>query len=307
MLAVTAGVVPIIVNKSTEGEGFDWIKPHLREIWTALFILYVLYGHSRPSAQGIAMTLHQSSIKPWIGYAVMGALGCGVFSGYWWFTGTIARSTSGGVLPRSPNGGVTTAPSSSIVAERHEQARSAIASLDAASLMILRKIPAGGLLPEHIHNALTRDGFDGNPDPVIRALKSANIVKSDFEGRILIIEDIATDVRDLLALTPATTADKTNRLGAAVVTTDEIAEAVAKRLERSQVTAGPFPPFSLGGSLEKEDLFDIIGDGYPGREVWRPIKKSHDVEIDWDQFKSVELIVDAAVRGGQFSAWFVGC
>jgi hypothetical protein len=60
---------------------------------------------------------------------------------------------------------------------------------------------------------------------------------------------------------------------------------------------GPFPPFSLGGSLEKEDVFDFIGPAHV-RDHWYPVRKYVDVQIDWTELKRAELIADVTVSGG---------
>lgn len=62
------------------------------------------------------------------------------------------------------------------------------------------------------------------------------------------------------------------------------------------VATGPFPPFSLGGSLAKEDLFDYVSRGFG--TSWLPVKKAIDAEVDWSQFAETPLNVDALVRGG---------
>jgi hypothetical protein len=57
--------------------------------------------------------------------------------------------------------------------------------------------------------------------------------------------------------------------------------------------SGPFPPFSLGGSLEENDFRDAFGD-FRG---WMPVKKGVDVTIDWRSIGSAELVVDGVVKG----------
>jgi hypothetical protein len=57
---------------------------------------------------------------------------------------------------------------------------------------------------------------------------------------------------------------------------------------------GPFPPFPLGGSLRKDDLFDFMG----VEDRWFPVKGAVDVEVDWTQFRNVDLFADVEIRGG---------
>ena len=52
-------IVPIIVNKSTESGRFDWIMPHLRKVWTAIFAFVSLYLLQKDSAWEFVMQLHK--------------------------------------------------------------------------------------------------------------------------------------------------------------------------------------------------------------------------------------------------------
>jgi hypothetical protein len=56
---------------------------------------------------------------------------------------------------------------------------------------------------------------------------------------------------------------------------------------------GPFPPFPLGGSLQKDDLFDFLS----AQDRWYPVHRYVDAEVDWTQFRSVELFANVTVRG----------
>lgn len=82
-----------------------------------------------------------------------------------------------------------------------------------------------------------------------------------------------------------------------VPSAEEIADAFAKRLPTVGVAPEMLPPFSLGGSLAQNDLFDIMNKDYGA--VWRSVKQTRDVEINWDVLKGAPLFVDALVRGGR--------
>ena len=82
---LTAWVIPVVVNKTTEIY-FDWIKPYLRECWTAIFIvlsaLYLFY----PDVREVAVKSHKV-VPEWLGYVICVVLGSAIFSTFWWFTG----------------------------------------------------------------------------------------------------------------------------------------------------------------------------------------------------------------------------
>jgi len=97
----------------------------------------------------------------------------------------------------------------------------------------------------------------------------------------------------------------------AVITRNEQAE--ANRRNESAAAAqvassyeGPYPPFSLGGSLE-ETLFRDV---YLANRDWRPVARNQDVEIDWRGFSTTALVVDATVKGRHgfcfLGVWDVG-
>lgn len=77
------------------------------------------------------------------------------------------------------------------------------------------------------------------------------------------------------------------------------AEQIARALQAMQPAAmatGPFPPFQLGGSLDRADIMDFVnaGDG----NHWFPARNAVDVDIDWANFQEVDLVARVTVRGG---------
>jgi hypothetical protein len=87
-LFVLFGVVlPIVVNKTTEGY-LNWIKPHLRWVWTGIFAFLTCYGLSRPIAWEFTVNLHKNwHGSPILGYALWASFGILLFSFYWWLAG----------------------------------------------------------------------------------------------------------------------------------------------------------------------------------------------------------------------------
>jgi len=83
---LVTGVVPVVINKSTEEARFDWIKPYLREIWTAIFVFFVIYFLLKPEAMEVAMKLHNRVPSFW-GYLLVALAGGLLLCAYWWFTG----------------------------------------------------------------------------------------------------------------------------------------------------------------------------------------------------------------------------
>lgn len=81
------------------------------------------------------------------------------------------------------------------------------------------------------------------------------------------------------------------------VSADAVAAAVAARLRHDNrpLRDEPFvyPPYDLGGSLERLEFRDVF---LTFRE-WRPVKNAKDVAIDWSRFASADLVVDAFVKG----------
>src|SRR5258708_7547618 len=92
-LAVTMGVLPVLVNKSTERGRFDWIHPYLREIWTAIFVFYSWYLLTQPRAEAFLMWLSRS-LRPSFVYLVLAIMGASLLCGYYWFAGKVFESKS---------------------------------------------------------------------------------------------------------------------------------------------------------------------------------------------------------------------
>lgn len=90
------GVLPVLVNKSTEHGRFDWIHPYLRQIWTAIFVFYSWYVIHTNSTHPVLMWIHMNT-KPWLAYPLLAVLGSVLFCGYYWFAGkvfTLAQTPS---------------------------------------------------------------------------------------------------------------------------------------------------------------------------------------------------------------------
>lgn len=90
---VTVGVLPIVMNKSTEHGRLDWIHPHLRIIWTAIVGFYSCYLLAQPFAQSILIQMHLN-LRPAIAYPILAALGAGLFCAFYWSAGKIFDSQS---------------------------------------------------------------------------------------------------------------------------------------------------------------------------------------------------------------------
>jgi hypothetical protein len=93
LFLVTTTVMPVVVNKTTDGERLKWIQPYLREIWLALLVFYVLAAMFVPSVREAAVAANQrikDSAHPDACYFVVVSLGCVLLLCYWWFTGIIA-------------------------------------------------------------------------------------------------------------------------------------------------------------------------------------------------------------------------
>jgi len=80
-------IVPMLINKSTEKGRLDWIEPHLRIIWTVLFIFFTMYLLQKPVISGVIMEFRKWFNNPMLGYLVWALIGATVFCGYWWFSG----------------------------------------------------------------------------------------------------------------------------------------------------------------------------------------------------------------------------
>jgi hypothetical protein len=100
---VSMGVLPVLVNKSTEHGRFDWIHPYLRQIWTGTFMFYSWYVLHSNSDHPIFMWLH-TNVKPWLAYAIMAFFGALLFCGYYWFAGQVFKPSAQGpaLSPASP-------------------------------------------------------------------------------------------------------------------------------------------------------------------------------------------------------------
>src|ERR1051326_8829731 len=86
-------VLPVLINKSTEGEQFAWVKPWLRELWTLVFVFFSVYFLSEPQGRSIFMKAHSSLHGVW-GYLICAILGAAALCLYWWFTGKITPQSA---------------------------------------------------------------------------------------------------------------------------------------------------------------------------------------------------------------------
>src|SRR5579872_1604130 len=91
----TVGVLPVVINKSTEGRRFDWIHPHLRWIWTLIFAFFSWYLLEKPAAQEFVVKLKFAldSKSPILGYIVCAVMGASALCVYWWFSGKLLSET----------------------------------------------------------------------------------------------------------------------------------------------------------------------------------------------------------------------
>jgi len=89
----TVGILPVLVNKSTERGRFDWIHPYLREIWTLVFVFYSLVLLSQPRAQEILMLLHKYPFV--VQYLLLWLIGGLLLCTYYWFAGQIFQESKG--------------------------------------------------------------------------------------------------------------------------------------------------------------------------------------------------------------------
>jgi hypothetical protein len=83
---VTGFVVPVVINKSTDGGHFLWIKPWLRPIWTAILVFYAIYAMQTPEGRGVLVKLHARWDGP-LGYLFAGVSGVILCCGFWWMSG----------------------------------------------------------------------------------------------------------------------------------------------------------------------------------------------------------------------------
>lgn len=78
----------LVINKSSEAR-FDWIKPYLREIWTGLLFIFIIYSlfTTNEIMKGI-VKLHEH-LSGLLGYVIMFLIGGFILASIWWFTGKI--------------------------------------------------------------------------------------------------------------------------------------------------------------------------------------------------------------------------
>ena len=88
LLLLSLLVAPVLVNKSTEGEQFDWVKPYLRPAWTAFFIVWFCYALSKTPVE-VFMTIRKFS--PWLVYPILAVAGAVILCGYYWAMGRMLR------------------------------------------------------------------------------------------------------------------------------------------------------------------------------------------------------------------------
>jgi hypothetical protein len=98
VFVVIAVVLPVVINKTTEGGHFHWIKPYLREIWTGILALGVLDLLLKPAPQDTMMKLH-STFPGMLGYVVAGVVGAALLCALWWTSGTMLKPSA--TLPHS--------------------------------------------------------------------------------------------------------------------------------------------------------------------------------------------------------------
>lgn len=79
-------VFPLVVNKSTEGR-FDWIKPHLRMVWTLIFLIAALVWIFTDKEVMEAVVSLKKLLPGFQGYAVCFLTGGVILCCVWWITG----------------------------------------------------------------------------------------------------------------------------------------------------------------------------------------------------------------------------
>jgi hypothetical protein len=112
-VVLTLGVLPVVINKSTEGKRFDWLHPHLRIVWTVLFVFYSWYLLTQPRAQEVLMWLHQTR-KPILAYPLLALVGAILLCGYYWFAGKVSQPASG-PLANPTDQNATPVPTTAII------------------------------------------------------------------------------------------------------------------------------------------------------------------------------------------------
>jgi hypothetical protein len=88
LLVLGSFVIPVLINKSTEGERLNFIKPYLREIWTVVLLIFVGCFLMQQSPRDSLMKLHPY-MPGYRGYIVCAIAGSTLLCAYWWFVGKI--------------------------------------------------------------------------------------------------------------------------------------------------------------------------------------------------------------------------
>lgn len=88
LFIITTVVLPVVINKSTESERFEWIKANLRPIWTLLLGFYLVYFLNKPWPMEVIMEWHRRWVStPIYGYILFSIIGAVVFALFWHLTG----------------------------------------------------------------------------------------------------------------------------------------------------------------------------------------------------------------------------
>lgn len=92
MYIIAAGILPVLINKTTEWFKFDWIHVHIRPLWMIVFSIFTMYFIHRSEIAGIIMAhFKKSNISPIFQYIIIAFIGAIIFCAYWWFIGTIFK------------------------------------------------------------------------------------------------------------------------------------------------------------------------------------------------------------------------
>lgn len=97
----TMGVLPVLINKSTERGRFDWVLPHLRPVWTAIFAGCSIYLIQKQDTLEALMRIRTSldAASPLLGYGICAIIGASILCGYWWFAGRMFPAAAQPVEP----------------------------------------------------------------------------------------------------------------------------------------------------------------------------------------------------------------
>jgi len=82
----------ILINKSTEAGGFDWIKAHLRFSWMAYLLFSTAIILCQSFVWRFVVNIHEQG-NDWYYYVLFFVLGGLIFCGYFWFAGKTYKST----------------------------------------------------------------------------------------------------------------------------------------------------------------------------------------------------------------------